>query len=220
MKKNNAPNNILQQLMPLVDGIAETFGEHCEVVLHDLSNPSKSIIKVANGHITGRDVGVPLTDLGLLLYEKVKDDKDSNLFVGYRTRTKKGLELKSTTLFIRNSRGKIIGSLCINIDITSYLSARNILDSICEIRDYTFESGDNVSPEKFHQNLDTLIHDLLEGSINKIGKPISYMDKEDKIRIVRDLKEKGFFLIKGSLKKLSSAIGVSLPTIYKYLEEA
>lgn len=212
------PNKNLLQLIPLVDAIAETFGKNCEVVLHDLSNPSKSIIKIANGHITGRDVGVPLTDLGLLLYAKVKDDKNSNLFVGYRTKTKKGLDLKSTTVFIRNSRGKIIGSLCINIDITSYLSARNTLDNICEIHDYDFEAEGNASPEKFQQSLDTLIHDLLEGSINKIGKPISYMDKEDKIRIVRDLKEKGFFLIKGSLKKLSKAIGVSLPTIYKYLE--
>lgn len=41
----------------------------------------------------------------------------------------------------------------------------------------------------------------------------------EKIEIVRDLKERGFFLIKGSLKKFSKAIGVSLPTIYKYLEE-
>ena len=114
-------NNILLQLMPLVDSIAETFGKNCEVVLHDLSDPSKSIIKIANGHITGRDVGVPLSDLGLLLFEKVKHDKNSNYFVGYRTKTKKGLDLKSTTVFIRNSRGKVIGSLCINIDITSHL---------------------------------------------------------------------------------------------------
>ena len=44
------------------------------------------------------------------------------------------------------------------------------------------------------------------------------MTREEKIQVVRDLKERGFFLIKGSLKKLSKAIGLSSPTIYKYME--
>lgn len=214
------PNKIITCLMPLVDGIARTFGKNCEVVLHDLSDPAKSIVKIANGHITGRDVGVPLTDLGLELYKKVKDGKKNDLLVGYRTKTKRGQDLKSTTIFIRDSNGKVIASLCINIDITTYLLTRNMLDNICEVYDHEFEDDENVSPEEFHQNLDTLIQDLLETSIAKIGKPVSYMTKEEKIEIVRDLKGRGFFLIKGTLKKLSRAIGVSPPTIYKYMEEA
>ncbi len=45
------------------------------------------------------------------------------------------------------------------------------------------------------------------------------MSKDDKLQIMRELKESGFFLIKGSVKRLSREWGVSLPTIYKYLEE-
>jgi predicted transcriptional regulator YheO len=212
----------IELLIPLVEGIARAFGENCEVVLHDLSNPSKSILKIANGHITGRDIGVPLTDLGLQLYEQIKDGKkgpEGDLFVGYRTKTEQGRDLKSTTIFIRNSRGKLVGSLCINIDITSYLLTRNILDNLCKTADHEFEDQEKGSPEKFHQNLDTLIQDLLEGSIRKIGKPVIFMTREEKNQVVRDLKERGFFLIKGSLKKLTKAIGLSSPTIYKYMED-
>lgn len=213
----------IELLIPLVEGIAGAFGKNCEVVLHDLSNPAKSILKIANGHITGRNIGVPLTDLGLQLYEQIKNGKkgpEGDLFVGYRTKTEQGRDLKSTTIFIRNSRGKVVASLCINIDVTSYLLTKNILDNLCETTDHDFEDQEKGSPEKFHQSLDTLIQNLLEDSIRKIGKPVIFMTKEEKNQIVRDLKERGFFLIKGSLKKLSKAIGLSSPTIYKYMEDA
>ncbi len=58
-------NNYIKHLLPLVDAIAGTFGKNCEVVLHDLRKPHQSIIKIANGHITNRKVGDPLTDLVL-----------------------------------------------------------------------------------------------------------------------------------------------------------
>jgi predicted transcriptional regulator YheO len=64
-----------------------------------------------------------------------------------------------------------------------------------------------------------LINELLKQSIKKIGKPIVHMRKEDKLQIIRDLKENGLFLIKGSAKRVSQELNVSLATIYKYLEE-
>ena len=47
----------------------------------------------------------------------------------------------------------------------------------------------------------------------------SYMDKQDKLLIIKILKEKGLFLIKGAAKRVSNELNVSLSTIYKYLEE-
>ena len=49
-----AKSNYLRQFIPMVDALGETFGKHCEVVLHDLSTPETSIIAIANGHVTGR----------------------------------------------------------------------------------------------------------------------------------------------------------------------
>jgi predicted transcriptional regulator YheO len=56
-------------------------------------------------------------------------------------------------------------------------------------------------------------------SIQKIGKPIVHMHKEDKLRIIRELKKKGLFLIKGTNKIVAQELNVSLATVYKYLEE-
>lgn len=207
-------NKYVEPFIPFVDALAETFGKNCEVVLHDFTKPHQSIVKIAHGHITGRDVGGPATDL-ILSYLGRKAPKIESL-INYRTKTRKGAELKSTTVFIRDARGKIVGALCINIDITPYISLRNLSEQFCLRSE--IEEGEQF-PEKFESNVDHLINELLEQSIKKIGKPIVHMRKEDKLQIIRDLKENGLFLIKGSAKRVSQELNVSLATIYKYLEE-
>jgi predicted transcriptional regulator YheO len=209
----------LEQFFPLVDAIAETFGKNCEVVLHDLSKPEKSIIKIANGHVTGRTVGAPLTDLGLLLFEKEKKSDKNKPLVGYHTKTKRGADLKSTTVFIRNNKGKVLGCLCINVDVTPYKATQSILEEFCKTSVFSDVNVELDSPEKFESSIDTLINELLVQSIKKIGKPLGYMAKEDKLEIIRDLKKRGLFAIKGAAKKIAKELNVSLPTIYKYMEE-
>ena len=210
-------NKYVEKYIPFVDAIAETFGNNCEVVLHDLSKPHQSIIKIANGHVTGRSVGGPTTDLTLSLLEKQKIAGD--YLACYQTKTKKGTELKSTTVFIKDNKSKIVGTLCINIDITPCIAAKNVLDQFCDASPLKHGDEEKESPEKFESNVDNLINELIEQSIKKNGKHIAHMEKEDKLQVLRELKEKGFFLIKGSPKRLSRELNVSLPTIYKYLEE-
>jgi predicted transcriptional regulator YheO len=213
-------NKYIQPFIPWVDALAETFGSHCEVVLHDLRNLGKSIVKIANGHITGRQVGAPITDMGLRLFEEDKKNGKNTAVIGYRTRTKEGRELKSTTLFIRDKKGNAVGCLCINIDLTPYQTAKSLIDQIC----LTATPPENVgieadSPEKFMSDVDSLMGQLIEKSMQAVNKPVILMSKEDKLQVMRDLKKSGYFLIKGSVKRLSGEWGGSIPTIYKYLEE-
>lgn len=200
-----------------MDALAETFGKNCEVVLHDFSKPHQSIVKIANGHLTGREVGGPATDLILSFIEKKGKKYDS--LVGYCTKTKRGNELKSSTVFIKNGKDKIVGALCINIDLTPYLSAKNLLEDLCLIPHPGFPEAEERIDEKFEASVKNLIDDLLEKSIKRIGKPIVHLQKEDKLNILRDLKDSGLFRIKGSAQRVSRELHVSLPTVYKYLEE-
>ena len=55
----------LQPYIPTVDFLADYFGDYAEVVLHDLTNLEQSIIKIRNGHISGRKEGDPCTDFVL-----------------------------------------------------------------------------------------------------------------------------------------------------------
>jgi len=205
----------LEPFFPLVDAIAETFGRNCEVVLHDFSKPEHSIVKIANGHVTGRDIGSPATGL-ILSFVGKKTKKES--IVAYSTRSKNGTDLKSTTIFIKDRKDKVIGSLCINIDITPYISMKNVIDGLSFISETSNEET-KESPEKFENDVDSLISELLAQSIRKIEKPVAYMRKEDKLQIIRTLKENGLFFVKGAAKKVSNDLNVSLASVYKYLEE-
>lgn len=206
----------IEPFIPLVDAIAETFGKNCEVVLHDFSKPDQSIIKIANGHVTGRDIGSPATGLILPLIGKKTENE---AIVAYCTKTKKGADLKSTTVLIKDRKQKVIGALCINVDITPYISTKSVLDELCFISGANNKEGTKESPEKFESNVDSLINELLQQNIKKIGKPVVHMRKEDKLQAIRNLKENGLFFIKGAAKRVSNELNVSLATIYKYLEE-
>jgi predicted transcriptional regulator YheO len=49
-------DGILAALVPVVDGLAATFGGSCEVVLHDYRRPEASVVAVG-GKLTGGPVG-------------------------------------------------------------------------------------------------------------------------------------------------------------------
>ena len=110
---NSIPKNIhpdLKRFIPLVKTIAQTFGRKCEILIHDFSNPEHSIVVIENGQVTGRKIGDPITDFALSIwrkdgYGKRKEDK----IVNYRTKTKDGKILRSSSVFIRDDKRKIIG---------------------------------------------------------------------------------------------------------------
>ena len=47
----------LAPYVPLARMLAQTFGQDCEVVLHDLDCPEHSVVHVENPYVTGRKVG-------------------------------------------------------------------------------------------------------------------------------------------------------------------
>ena len=54
---------ILALYSGLVPFLASTFGQSCEIVLHDLTDTDQSVIAIENGFNSGRAVGSPITDL-------------------------------------------------------------------------------------------------------------------------------------------------------------
>ena len=99
------PNaSTLQFLLTLAKGIASQFGPNCEVVVHDLSqHPDHTIVAIENGHVSGRKVGDGASNVVLERMEH--QDREAQDHLSYLTRTPDGKVLKSSTIYIRNSRG-------------------------------------------------------------------------------------------------------------------
>ena len=213
-------NPILLSFVPIVKGIAKTFGKDCEVLLHDTSKLESSVIMIENGHVTGRKIGSPMTDLGLYF---LKSDlfKDNDFIANCQTESKFGKKLKSTTIFIRDNKRKIIGFLCINYALDYLSGIRGKIDDFCAVnKDVEKNVFNNEEKEEFFaDNLDDLLERIFIKVQEKLGKPIEKMQKADKLKLVRHLQKRGFFLVKGNIDKIAIRLNVSRYTIYNYLSE-
>ena len=114
-------NKTLTAYLPLVDFLADCMGENTEVVLHDLTDWHESVVAIRNGHISGRQIGSPVTDLTLNVLKSAAFEQQSHM-ANYQGIVKNGHRLKSSTFFIKDETGKLVGLLCINTD-TPRLSA-------------------------------------------------------------------------------------------------
>ena len=215
-KKNNPE---LEKYIPLIKTIAEMFGKKCEVLIHDFSNPQHSIVVIENGHVTGRKIGDPITDLALSVWKKNGyENKKTDRIINYKTKSKDGKMLKSSTVFIRNNQKKIIGCICINYDLTEHSMFYKVMDEFCTIVDLDRERSEK-SIETFSSDVKEVLKNIIQEAVEKIGKPIPLMQKEDKLMVAKIADEKGAFLIKGAITQLAKEINVSRFTIYNYLEE-
>lgn len=195
----------------LAKGIAAQFGDNCEVVIHDWSKPYDStIVAIENGHVTGRKIGDPSTNLGLEIMRGTSDGDNRH---NYITQTVDGRILRSTSMYVKNKAEQIIGAVCINLDITELMMAEKTLQSI---------TGSGLQPirESFVSNVNELLDTLIMEAQETIGRPPALMTKEDKIRLIQLLDEKGAFLIKKSGEKICGYLSISKFTLYNYLEES
>lgn len=213
--KNKKPPNqssLIESLKIVVDGIAGTFGPRCEVVLHDLRRLDRSIVKIANGHVTGRSVGGSITDQGLKDLRKGTHD----LILNYRSVSSQGRPLKSTSVLFRDGRGSPTAAICINLDITDILAFNNQIQDMFGVAEAVHEKEQG---ETFEKDLASTLDKMASKAIGGIGKQIQSLSKDERIDIVRDLDSQGFFLIKGAIKILASKLKLSKFTIYNYLDE-
>jgi len=194
----------------LAKGITGHFGSNCEVVIHDLTEEAEhTIIFIEHGYVTGRQKGdgssrVVLEALG-------KDPDELRDRVNYQTLTEDGRMLKSTTIYIRDDKGKIIGIFAINYDISSFVMADYALQEFVS-------THNEKKPERINKSVNELLDDLIEQSVILINKPVAQMNREDKIRAIRYLQDEGAFLITKSGDKVSKYFGISKYTLYNYLD--
>ncbi|MDY3281110.1 helix-turn-helix transcriptional regulator [Dysosmobacter sp.] len=195
----------------MADGIAAQFGSSCEVVIHDLSrHPDHTIVYIVNGHVSGRKVGDGASQVVLEQMERGEADPKDHL--GYLTRTPDGKILKSSTLYIRNAKGKVGAILSINFDISRLLMVEGAVRDLVSTK-----QPEQAEPEKI-VNINDVLDDLIQQSVALVGKPAALMTKEDKVKAIRFLNQNGAFLVTRSGDKIARYFGISKYTLYSYID--
>lgn len=200
----------LERLKVIAHGLAIQFGPSCEVLIHDLQGDlDTSLVYIENGTITNRHVGDGPSHvvLDVLNY----DDGSEGRF-GYLTKTKDGRILKSSTMYIRDDNGNIAYLLGINQDITEFVMMHRSLENLIGMG-----QAETGTVEKITTSVSELLDDLLLEAERLVGKPGPLMNKVERLKAIRYLKEKGAFLISKSSEKIAEYFNISKFTLYSDL---
>jgi len=210
------PDAVIEVLSGLVAPLAAALGGDTEVVLHDLRQLDHSLVAIG-GDVTGRSVGAPATEL-ILHHLQTGGQTD---MLSYRTQTKTGRKLRSSTIFLRDDLGTPFACLCVNTDVTALLGVADALDAaLASMTGGLGGTADSGQPsEDFVVSVDDLVVSAMDRAIQEVGIPIEFMQKSHRTEVVRQLDSVGFFLIKDAVGYAAKALQVSPYSIYKYLRE-
>ena len=209
---------ILNVLHSTLKMLSNAVGLHTEIVLHDLANPERSILAIANGHVTGRRVGGsvlggPRQDLGFIAVRRAMEDHSSSdpiMVENYSTLAPDGRPLRSSTVVYRDSSGQPFASLCINADLSGVAAAHSVLAGILGLEAAPESRADE--PRDMEQLMAQIIQVACPGGVTGMKKP-------QKVEAVRQMQDRGIFIVKGGIEKAAAALGVTRYTIYNYLEQ-
>lgn len=222
-------NPLLQHYVKLTEFLGHALGPDYEVALHDLTDKNRSIIAIANSHVSGRQIGAPLTNVALkILMDKSYEDQDYRLH--YRGVSAAGKTLRSSTLFIKQN-GKLIGMLCINFDDTRFQSVSEDILRLCHpdaFVETNFQLDETrvrdvqpaaVTAESFHNSIDAVAGDAVARALAALGVTADRLTPDERIQIITQLETGGIFLLKGAVKDVADALGCSQASVYRYLSQ-
>ncbi|MGE6136538.1 helix-turn-helix transcriptional regulator [Aeromonas salmonicida] len=198
----------------LADFISALLGPNSEVAVHDLSKPASSLRVIRNGEVSGRAVGSPVTDFALRMARESSGLDKPNFKLNYRSKTREGILLRSSTLAIKNAEGDVVYMICINTDDSLFLKAKDALLAL-----FPVEVTDNTHQENLTTSVDDVGDEILKSVLSAYSVEASRMSGDEKIKVLQELNQKGLFSIRGSVGRVALALGTSEPTIYRYLKQ-
>ncbi|WP_020007850.1 helix-turn-helix transcriptional regulator [Salinicoccus albus] len=203
---------ILSSYIPLAKTIAEMFGEACEVVIHDLTTPRSSVIFMINNHVTGREAEHSYDHL----FKEVltADSFEGEYLAGYEIITDDHRSIKSSATLIRDAQQQVIGAFCINYDLS-------VMNQMHEMLNSMIPQHARKEPSETKQGNVQNVEEIADQLITQIVGDKAHLlhNRQEKIRMIQFMDDKGVFLMKGAVEKVAAALGISKVTVYSYLDE-
>ncbi|MEQ9326897.1 MAG: PAS domain-containing protein [Rhodospirillales bacterium] len=207
MTKLSEHDLLLREAAKIADALAETFAPICEVVVHDLTNPSHAIVKIENS-ISGRSIGDPATELGLA---RIADPGFPDKLVNYANTLSDGRVVKSTSIGLKDSAGAYVAAICLNVDVSYLNGMADYIRNLTAIEDVEAVSERIQAPRS--DDITRFIRDYALAR-NKDPKSLNTDEKRD---LMAELKEMGLMSLRGSVAEVSKALGTSRSGVYYYI---
>jgi predicted transcriptional regulator YheO len=209
-------NERVRSCLPLVDFLSEIAGPYSEVVLHDVCD--RSLVAIRNGHLSGREVGEPMTDFAAYIL-RLGSHNGRDFITNYLGKAgSSGKFLKSSTFFIRDDDGEIVGMLGINTDLSALAQAHKVLGEFLAVNEAVSNGVDSDESEDSAPSIHEMVYTVVEQVLATRAADPSHMTTDEKKAVVDLLNERGVFLLKGTVAEVASRLEVSEQTIYRYLK--
>ena len=202
--------DILDYHITIAKAVHAMFPTGLEIIVHDLRQPESSIIAIFNSHITGRNVGDGTSDIG---YKRLNNEVEDLL--NYHNTTPDGKPLKSLSQAIRNKKGELIGAFSMNLDLSTFQALQGYLNHFLN----PTKLDDTLKGEQFFflESQDS-IRNVIDAYLKHNNLHLSALKRDDKRDIVDYLNTKGIFKVKAGISTVSSILGLSRSTIYRYIQ--
>ena len=201
---------LLKPLVPVVRLLGAMLGGDCEIVLHDVSRGEPFIVAIENGELTGRNLDAPMTDLGRFLMTS-PEAEPVDFLANYPSEGPGGRAMRSGVAMIRDGSRRLVGLLCLNFDMTKGFLLKDLGTFLTTVSPLSFGA---FQSEDFRGIMGESACNLLEKARQDFGKPLRYLDREERIACIRKLEEQGFFKLKGAVPMLTKEMGKSRYTLY------
>lgn len=219
---------LLRPYIKLTEFLGYALGPDYEISLHDLTDKNHSIIAIANNHISGRELGAPLTNFALQIL-KNQTYKTQDYCAHYSGLSASGKKLRSSTMFIKHN-GELLGLFCINFDDSRYLELSENILRLCHpdaFVDTMFHFGEiqktpntlTSTVENYPNSADTLAREAVERALERLNVTADRLTSEERLQIIQSLEADGYFLIKGAVKDIAETLQCSQASVYRYLSQ-
>ena len=202
---------MLNALKQVADGIAAQFGNNCEVAIYDPSEDNGySVVYAINEHVSGQVGGSRLN--GTLLEKRNLSALEARGHLSYMVKTPEGRVLKNSAVCIKNEQGEAGAVLTIKYDVTNLTMLENAIHDLISTESVREKEREPV------MNVNELLEQLIQQSVELVGKPVTLMNKDDKIKAIQFLSRNGAFLVTKSGDKVAKYFGISKYTLYSYID--
>ncbi|MPQ60452.1 transcriptional regulator [Duganella sp. FT27W] len=204
MKKTSEHQNLLAQLQQVADGLGKTLAPFCEVVLHDLTEPEHAILAIHN-NLSGRSVGEPATELGLA---RAADPDFDQVIANYPNTFPDGRLAKSTSVGIKDSDGRYVAALCLNVDLTVFRSLNTMLTQFGSV-DTVAAVNDTLQPTGADA-----IRLRIDDFAARHGTTPRALKADERRALMRELKDSGLSDVRRAMDIVAAYLNVSRATVY------
>ena len=220
-------SNQLHYFTKITEFFGRVLGPDYEVALHDIDDQGGALVAIANGHISGRSIG-QLASEKLLNIIETHEYEHSDFILHQYGMSPNDKILCSSTMFIKDEEGELVGALCINFDDSRYRELSQKVFNLCHpdaLVDTNFRFDASKVPSKVagsrHSKLQSIpdgsAYDIIVSELKKQNLDSKKMSLKDKMNFLSVIDSKGVFLIKGAVKDAAEIFGCSQATMYRHL---